>query len=291
MYKILCTITCFVLLITNIQPFLIAHYVEKHIIHSKSYNHTIFDPHTIIVWIHGTRFIPGKEFKIYLKKVPQIKKAHELITIRYYRKIINALSSNSRFNLECLYFFGWSGKLCNKERKKSALNLYNDLVILKRNYEKKHNISPTIILVGHSHGGNVILHMASYYEKKHNISVDKVILLACPVQECMQYSLKSSFFKKIYSLYSYRDVIQILAPNFLKNEGLLLKNIKVNPFSKRIFPTQSNLIQSRIIHKGYGPRHNDFVKQPFLSLLPNIISLMETWNFKQLERKYIIYIN
>lgn len=289
MQKMMRCIACVGFFITHYVFSLATHYIEKHII-NKSSSHTIFHPHTLIVWVHGTRFIEGREFKTIFQKISHIKKAYMLITVRYYRKIVNAFSSYKSFSKEHLYFFGWSGKLCNKERKRCALNLYNDLITLKKDYEEKHNISPTIILIGHSHGGNVILHMASYHSPKSHFFIDKIVLLACPVQDRMHHCMSSSLFEKIYSLYSYRDIIQILAPNFLKKEGLALKNIKANPFSKRMFPAQSNLVQSRVIFNGNGPRHNDFVRQPFLSILPTIVAHMETWDPLTDQKKHLTHI-
>lgn len=273
-----------------VHSFLYADYITKYITHA-AFSKKVFEPHTIIIWVHGTRFIKSREFKTVFQKTPQLKKSNDLMATRYYQKIAHTFTMHHALNKDNLYFFGWSGKLCNKERKKCAFYLYNEIITLKEHYEKKHNVSPTMLLIGHSHGGNVILHMASYHCPKKLFSIDKIVLLACPVQDAIYHALNSPLFKKIYSLYSYRDIIQILAPNFLKKKGLALKNIKANPFSKRIFPVQSNLIQSRIIVNGNGPRHNDFVKQPFLSLLPAILHNMETWNFHKDQRQYLTYLS
>ena len=264
-------------------------YITKHILQLPT-TKTSFPPHTIIIWVHGTRFIKSDGFKTIFKKVPQLKKPQDLISVRYYRKIMDTFNSYDGLAKDNLYFFGWSGKLCNKKRKKSALYLYNEIVQLKKTYERVHNTSPTLIVIGHSHGGNVILHMAAYHQES-SLALDTVLLLACPAQEIMYRAIQSPLFKKLYSLYSYRDIIQILAPNFLKQKGLSLKNIKPNPFSKRVFPLQSNLIQSRVVLNGNGPRHNDFVKKPFLSSLPTLLTQMETWTDPCNEKRFLTFIN
>ena len=267
-----------------------SHYITKYISNKDRACHQKDVSHTIILWIHGTRFIKTHGFKTVFNKKSQLKNALALTQIRYYRRIIDTLAEKYSVEKDNLYFFGWNGKLSHAERKKGASYLYTALTTLKKQYEKKHTISPKFIIIGHSHGGNVILHMATYHADSSSLLIDKVVLLACPVQDSMYPHLKSPLFKKIYVLYSHQDLIQRLAPDFLKSEKFCLKNIKLFPFSKRLFPGQDNLTQAQIIIDGTGPTHNDFVKPPFLSSLPLLLAHMETWDLALSPDRYIAHI-
>lgn len=289
MQRLLLSSACTTLLITLPLCSHSTHYIPKYI---QEQNHDQKDmSHTLVLWIHGTRFIKNHGFKSVFNKQSQLKNALALMQIRYYRRIIESLSENFLLKKENFYFFGWNGKLSHAERKKCASYLYNALKNLEKQYQKKHNIAPKIIIIGHSHGGNVILNMASYHSDQSALLLDKVVLLACPVQETMYHHLKSSLFKKIYVLYSYQDLIQRLAPNFLRTENFSFKNIKLFPFSKRLFPDQDNLTQARIIIDGDGPAHNDFVKSPFLSWLPSVLDHMETWDCALNQARYVAHIS
>jgi hypothetical protein len=265
-------------------------YITKYITAEQQAFYRNNNPHTLIVWIHGTRFVKSKGFKSIFNKIAQLKNARDLYQIQYYKKIVDTFTKHYSLPEENLYFFGWSGKLCNLERKKSAALLYDAIITLKQEYEETYNITPTFIVIGHSHGGNIILHMAPHHTQDSPLTLDQVILLACPAQESMYDYLHSPLFKKLYALYSYKDIIQILAPNFLRKEPFRLKNIKLFPFSKRRFPQQSNLTQARIVINGTGPHHNEFVKPPFLASLPTLIAHMETWQQITDRERYIAHL-
>lgn len=107
--------------------------------------------------------------------------------------------------LHC-YVFGWNGRLSNRKRKQAAQKLYQEII---KEYNKYSPQNCSIELIGHSHGGNVILNLALAEELyKQNLVIDKTILLGTPMQSETEPFLASPIFKKVYSFYSHGDRIQ-----------------------------------------------------------------------------------
>lgn len=105
--------------------------------------------------------------------------------------------------------FGWSGKLDNEQRKKAGFILYQTLIDLQEQYIAQHGALPSFELVGHSHGGNVCLWLAeAEKEYKKGLIVERLSLLATPLQKEIIENFSSSCFKKIDSFYSWGDKIQ-----------------------------------------------------------------------------------
>jgi hypothetical protein len=109
--------------------------------------------------------------------------------------------------LSC-YTFGWNGRLSHKKRVTAAHELYCQLINELKRLNPKNT---SIILIGHSHGGNVILNLAQAEETyKQHLVIDKAILLGMPVQSETQSLIASPVFKSVYNCYSNGDGIQRL---------------------------------------------------------------------------------
>ena len=137
---------------------------------------------TITVWIHGTRFFPRPLYKEFFKGKADLVPAAQVSQEYKLRLIADILhtADPTLFDLEHLYIFGWSGKLCFKERQQTAELLYTALVKKTREYKEKYGKNPAIRLICHSHGGNVALNLSNIHHTE-DITIDELIMLACPV--------------------------------------------------------------------------------------------------------------
>ena len=164
---------------------------------------------------------------------------------------------------DSFYFFRWSGRLSLQERKKAAQSL---ATLLK-------NHRGPVTLICHSHGCNVALLLAEL--NLPDQAIEKLILLAPPVQKATAQHSNSPLFKKVISLYSSADMIQVADP-----QGLQSKDAD-SFFSKRIFDESPHLIQARIFLDKYSPSHLDFITPRFWRKLPAVISLLEEANLRE----------
>jgi len=241
------------------------------------------EKHTITVWIHGTRvlnrLLQKKIFKnFFFYREAGLKKAKAYSKQYNPKKIAQLLheQNTKRFVFENFYFFGWSGKLSPDKRIEAATNLHVSLTKLIIAYKTKHGINPKIRLITHSHGGNVALCLSELNKnEKEKIYIDELILLACPVQERTAPLIKDNTFKKVYSLYSNIDMLQVMDP-----QGLHIKQYKVKKplFSKRVFEPNKKLIQTRLKINGRGIFHLEFMLTKFIKLLPHILDELDTWD-------------
>lgn len=109
------------------------------------------------------------------------------------------------------YTFGWSGITDEGYAKREAKGLYNQLV---HERERIHRWYPdstiSIILHGHSHGGQLITHLADCEEDlKKKLEIACTVLYGCPIQmETIQY-LKHQLFKTVINIFSENDPIQV----------------------------------------------------------------------------------
>lgn len=104
------------------------------------------------------------------------------------------------------YTWGWSGLLSRTKRKEESEKLLNDIIKLVNKY-KTFGITPRIRVVGYSHGGNVVLGMAGY-EASKELTIDEAIFIGMPVHRETDVFVNSPTFKKIYQVYSTKDIAQ-----------------------------------------------------------------------------------
>ncbi|MGE0009286.1 MAG: hypothetical protein AB7F19_01985 [Candidatus Babeliales bacterium] len=234
--------------------------------------------HWINVWVHGTRLTPKIFFKKFFHVTRGLHKATNLEPSYHHRAIAECLHTidQDKFNLNNFYLFGWSGKLSFEKRKQAAQELCKELNQLITDYTLEHGVRPKVRVITHSHGGNVALNMA-LFAQNNELSLDELVLLACPVQEATQNLIKHSCFKAIYSLYSTRDVLQVIDPQgiyFGEYESIDFDNL----FSKRQFPQHPKLKQAEIQYNNRGILHVEFLLieklSGFIQHLPHILCML-----------------
>ena len=175
------------------------------------------------------------------------------------------------FHPEHLYIFGWSGKLDLEERKIAAHDLFYSLKHLCTTIQQNYCCAPEIILISHSHGGNIILHLAEIIDPdEFELSISKAILLACPVQKHTEHLISSPLFKRIYSLHSHTDMIQIA-----DLQGLHNKKKRTKPLlSMRHFNSHPKLSQAAIRWKNCPIVHHEdlITNEVFIKKLTSCIN-------------------
>ncbi len=178
--------------------------------------------------------------------------------------ILNSVSPQL-YPLDNFFLFGWSGKLSFDSRKEDARHFYQSIKNLK---------GPKVV-IAHSHGCNLVLNSAKVAEEHSDkdFVIDKLILLAPPVQQVTASLISSKVFKKVISLYSVADLTQVMDPQGLYPETKSLGFNKL--FSERIFDPSPNLVQAQVLINGQHPGHLDFILEGFLKHVPEILQFLE----------------
>jgi hypothetical protein len=201
------------------------------------------------------------------------------------RQIADVLSQTDphEYNQKHVYIYGWSGKLSAQTRREEAKKLYYALTLLRHRYIKTYNVEPRIRLITHSHGGNIALYLPEIKPAlDKNFAITELILLACPVQARTMYAIHDALFKRVYSLYSTLDMVQILAPQmFCCSRDVGGKKIgyasKVPLISSRRFLPDAKLSQIKIKVNGHAVFHTFFSSACFMRMLPRVIAEIDSW--------------
>lgn len=225
----------------------------------------------LTIFIHGTLFNSATAMLVHAIDCPFGLNCAQAQGNKYLMGripyILNDASSKD-FPLDNFYLFGWSGKLSFDERKKAAFDLYQSI----KNYRGK------ITIIGHSHGCNVAMHLAQIAQddNNQNFCIDRLILLAGPVQHVTEIYIQSPAFKKIYSFYSTADITQVADPQGLYKETKKVNTGKqINFFSNRTFEFNPKLSQIRVLFNGCSISHIDFILESFIKKLPKIIETVD----------------
>lgn len=237
----------------------------------------------ITVFIHGT-LPPIINHVIHKLEAPLgLSKAKDLDYGIIHKHIASIISQadGTMFPLEHIYFFGWSGNLSVSDRLTEAHNLYHAL-------EK---LDGTITLICHSHGCNIALNLAAVAAKRRDskLIVDRLILLAGPVQEATKRYVHSPIFKEIFSFYSSSDLIQVIDPQGLqrKNFGKKRKHF----FSQRLWPADKKNIQTKASFTHRPLLHIDFILTDFLQYLPKAVKQLAQLKNSYIQPNYYLKIN
>lgn len=228
----------------------------------------------VTIWIHGTRLLPQSLFKNFFQSMPGLHHYQEIEKKYYLHRIAQILTESDpvMFPAPYFYLFGWSGKLSFKEREQSARTLYLDLKKVRDEYKKIYGAEPHITILAHSHGGNVALLLEQIKDPDDTtFFIDRLILLAVPVQQHTVEYCYAPLFGKIYSLYSLLDVLQVIDPQGLN------KAIKAPLFSERLFPCHEKLEQVAIKVNDRSIMHMEFILPTFLNRLSAIIKAIDRW--------------
>lgn len=268
----------------------------------------------ITIFVHGTHFseLLTKALKPVLFVPKKLTKASELDKNCYVKWFIDKASFADpiQFPIDYFYAIGWSGILSSQERLKAAQNLYNELIILTDDL-RSNQIEPRITIIGHSHGGNVALNLAKVNNQNieklgmdeiqtHpasrvdfapaktvsrdnliNFKINKLVLLATPVQEETEKFIENDIFNKVYSLYSKADMIQVLDP-----QGL--QNAKSSFFSHRRFKHHEKLKQAKVKINNRAILHEEFIFYNFPKILPELLDFMDKCIFD--DREHLIKV-
>ena len=192
------------------------------------------------------------------------------------------------FNREYFYFYGWHGKLNFPSRTLAAKRLYNVI--------KDHKGPLTIIT--HSHGSSVALYLAQLAEQDQNsaFKVDRLVLLAPPVQVVTKHLAHAPTFKEVYTFYSTGDFMQISDP-----QGLYWESYAYTPeytpipfLSTRTLDPAPNIMQSRIMLDRQSPGHLNFMLSRFIKHLPCMMHMVkdrsEHGGYEETRNFYIVDI-
>lgn len=253
--------------------------------HKTTITHQESTPSTITIWVHGTRFLRRYPFYHYFDGKPSLRLATSCDKEYSLRMIAELLYEQNphQFCLNHFYLFGWSGKLSAQERADAAQALYEDLQKAIDEFRQQYNKDPQIVIIAHSHGGNLALNLAKVHQQhRAPFIVDALVLLACPVQESTMHLSKDPLFKKIYALHSSLDWVQIIAPQITyhvddNDRGITKTHLKFPPFSQRYFPSAPHIAQVKLKMNGRAIMHQEFVDKKFLALLPSLIEIIDKW--------------
>ncbi len=245
----------------------------------------------VTLFIHGT-LPPAAAMKIPLVHMfffcPRgLTKANELDKKFHLALLADQLCTGNpgEFSREHFYFFGWTGKLRFEARKEAARELLTYLDLLENTYRHQ-GIKPFFRIITHSHGGNVALYLKEAAEEHTALQIDELVLIACPVQKETAHYVHDPLFKRVFSIHSHVDILQVLDPqgihNFLeslKQYGLefTLSHLKqLGPiFSSRHFKSAQNLTQLNVKYTYRELLHLEFLLPAFISELPTLLRLMQ----------------
>ena len=193
------------------------------------------------------------------------------------------------YPFEHFYIYSWSGDLSFTAREKAANELYAELAKLTQDFEQKNGQKPLLRLITHSHGGNVALNLARYASPLDSFTINELILLACPVQQSTRNLIEHPMFEKVYSLYSFVDMMQVLDPQGIYStaETKISEDEKKLFFSQREFPKSPKLRQAAIRLVGRSPGHAEFIFQPLSWAIPFITAELNTIPSESPERVVI----
>ncbi len=224
-------------------------------------------PRVITIFVHGTKpqMIPDIFYKFgqYFFK-PGLHHVDKQSQKYGPKGIIKGLKDSDYVDLKHLYFFGWSGILNNEEHRNAALTLLEEIEKLTQIYIEKYGVAPKFHIIGHSHGGNIGLHLAHELEAKESaIILDEIILLGTPADQAWTKEyIKSKNVDKIYHYYSVGDLIQVADPQGMQihfHGDVVTEKPKFFERSKHTFDHHENLTQLEIKINDIDPWHITFI--------------------------------
>ncbi len=179
-----------------------------------------------------------------------------------------AIACPEEFALDTFYFYGWHGRLNFPSRTHAAERLYNVI--------KNHKGHLTIM--AHSHGCSVALYLASLAEQDQNSSfkVDRLIMLAPPVQIVTKHLIHAPIFKEVYTFYSTSDFLQIGDPQGLYWESYAYSpaDTKIPFLSARTFDPAPNIMQTRVLQDRQSPGHLGIMLSRFIKNIPCLVQMI-----------------
>ena len=250
-------------------------------------------PTPITIFVHGTQmhalfkdvdlsswFPPTTQAPAGLHATKTLDEGHQT------RECLEALAkaNPAQFCLESSYVFGWSGSIELEVRKQAGKDLFDLLKSLALSYEQIHNKKPEITVITHSHGGNILMHMAEQCtEGPLPFMISRLIFMAIPVQDITLSHIHHPLFNTVYSLHSHDDHVQVMDPEwaqiirsayndhpdikgiqaFGQHIASQIKAAQINKLgSGRHFGSQTNMIQSAVTWN-VPPTHKENIDKGF----------------------------
>ena len=250
--------------------------------HNQAYQKALSGAPPITIWVHGTRFFHHRMFREFFHCPNGLTKIATLEQHHYWRHVLNALSAGNpqQYPLKTCYLFGWPGRLSFIQREEYAQLLYAQLRDVIADYKQQYKCTPYIQVIAHSHGGNVVLNLANTKKAEdQDMIINKLILMACPVQAKTKNLIKDPMFKQVYVLYSHLDMIQVMDPQGLYKRK---QETPTSFFSKRRFPLKENVLQIKMRHNRHAVLHTEFSSPAFVYYLPRIIKEIDEWHKNEL---------
>ncbi len=249
----------------------------------------------VTIFVHGTHLTAHmlpKKISSFCKLIHDkegLFKANDLPQPYFFRAVLEKMASyNPHFiSYDHSYVFVWSGKLSHHERLHAAQELHKSLLALHDSYSAQYP-SYTLTVITHSHGGNVVLNLAQIPAEKPYL-IDRLILLAAPVQKVTADLICSSLFKTIYAPHSHWDMLQILDTQKKSKKEYLQKSPL---FSQRHF--KNSIVKHINITSSYfgikrGIMHVEFLFSPFIKQMHTIITQADNHDFASGELEFDIH--
>ncbi|NBP01708.1 MAG: hypothetical protein EBU90_16540 [Proteobacteria bacterium] len=256
-------------------------------------------PTKITVFVHGThrfaQLVPKAIKPLYNRfhYEPGLRHISQAPECYCYRRFLASIAKygNNYFPQEHCYLFGWSGTLSHEARVKAAEELHEGLMFLHKKYQRYE-----LTLITHSHGGNVVLNLAGLDHKKP-YQIDRLILIACPVQEVTKNFVFDPLFKEIYAPYSKWDSFQVLDPQgavprrryvrCIFTQSARCTHLQFIPlFSERRFPADSKVKHISVIRWFRPLSHVEFLFPSFTKKLEQMLIKAKDHDFSKKEMRY-----
>lgn len=213
----------------------------------KSETHSWYN-HYIGMLKHHSFYVQPAGTKIFERiLVPRdsagASRAEKLVSI--YEK---AFTSHASFKDKELAFFmlNWDAHLHIDCRRQAGYLLYHELLqelkVLQEVYGKD-NVS--LIILAHSHGGNVALYLGeAEISFKKKLVVDQLVLLGTPIQVETECLVQSPVFRSVYNIYSKSDWVQVI--DVISTRGMLSGKLFETSRQLPVLPASLKQIQVRV---------------------------------------------
>ncbi len=233
-------------------------------------------PKNVTIWVHGTRGIAFLPLTLSKKMTATerafcycprgLHRATHIDAKLVHHKHAHLLSQADpqQFPLDDFYIFGWTGDLSPQARLNAAKELYKEIEKLLTRYRARGE-SVHITIITHSHGGNVALNLANMSYKDVEFTIDRLIMLACPIQKETKHLSHTSIFKKVYSFYSHADLIQVGDPQKIHPFGCIIRDI----FKEKSFTPLKKAFKESL--------NRPFFSERCLKSAPHIIQVPLKW--------------
>ncbi len=170
------------------------------------------------------------------------------------QEIYNILPFDERADVDA-YTFGWDGVLSDEHRKNQARNFLASLRTLvneRRSAGLVQGKDFDLIVLTHSHGGNLALYMVDWALPNESFFIDYLINLGTPIHEKTEKNLGAPLFKNVWNVYSKNDWIQV--SDFISIQGSYKrKRVYESSSSKKLHTLKQILFEV----DGRGPLHSE----------------------------------